>query len=197
MKYCLGFLLSFFLTLSAAAQTISYEEFKALLPLIQKEDYSNAFKKTNQLLSSTTNDSSEMRGIVTYMNIFSAAGMVVANKMTHADFLKNAKKYIGQQLIMSGHPCLDSMGTSLNTLKFFSRNGQLQGITASTDVKATYIFCYEVFKYATPVIPKDLIGQTVRCGGILESVEVNPNNSKVWIGRLVIKDAFARTLMPK
>ena len=197
MKLIVTFLFALFFSNAVTAQSISYEDFKAILPLLQKEEYKKIFEKTNVLLGKTVDDSSEMRGIVNYMNIFSAAGMVTQHKMTHADFLKNAKKFIGHRLVMAGHPCMDSSGTGFNTLRFVTKDGLLQGHTASTNIAATAIFCFEEFKYATPVNPKDFIGQTVRCGGILENVEVNPNDSLGWISRLFIKEAFIRSLMPQ
>jgi hypothetical protein len=197
MKFLVTICFTLFFTTAVTAQSISYEDFKTILPLLQKEDFKKVFEKTNHLLANTIDDSSEMRGIVNYMNIFSAAGMVTLRKMTHADFLKNAKRFIGQRLVMAGHPCMDSSGTGFNTLRFETTNGQVRGHTASTNIAATAIFCFEEFKYATPVNPKDFIGLTVRCGGILENVEVNPNNSLGWISRLFIKEAFIRSLMPQ
>ena len=33
----------------------------------------------------------------------------------------------------------------------------------------------------------------VRCGGILKGIEFNPNESKIWIMRLTVTDAFVRS----
>ena len=164
---------------------------------MQKEDFKGAFDKTSQLLSSTVNDSSDLRGIVTYMNIFSAAGMVTLDQMTQADFLKNANKYVGQRLVMSAHPFIDSSSQAYNSLKLVTVDGQLQGMTITANNKKTNILCFEYFKYADPINSSELIGKNVRCGGTLESLEVNPNGSKIWISRLHISNAFARDMTPR
>jgi hypothetical protein len=197
MKFILTFLLPLIIATTAYGQNISYEEFRAVIPFLQKEDFKAAFEKTNQLLSSSQSDSSDLHAIVTYMNIFSAAGMVTVGQMTHAEFLKNANKYVGQRLVMSAHPCIDSTSQGYNSLKFVTVDGQLQGTTVAANSKKTSILCFEYFKYSEPVNPAELIGKNVRCGGSLESVEVNPNNSTIWISRLHIVNAFAREMTPR
>ena len=106
MKYLISIFL-LFLVVSSKAQVITYDDFKEVIPFLQKEDYKRAFEKTKQFLSSTENDSSNLRGVVTYMNIYSATGMVTKDQMTHSEFLKIATQFIGQRVVMSGHPYVD------------------------------------------------------------------------------------------
>ena len=194
MKLILTILFSLTIATTSFGQVITYVDFKSVIPFLQKEDFIGAFDKTNQLLTSTQNDSSDLRGIIVYMNIFSAAGMVTLDKMTHADFLKSANKFVGQRLVMSAHPCIDSSSQGYNSLKFVTVDGQLQGMTISANNKKINILCFEYFKYADPLNPSELIGKNVRSGGTLASVEVNPNNSKIWISRLHLDNAFAREM---
>lgn len=197
MKFISILLLPLIISSVSYCQAISYEEFKTVIPLLQTEDFKGAFEKTSQLLNTTQNDSSDLRGIVTYMNIFSAAGMVSLDQMTHADFKKNANKYVGHRLVMSAHPCIDSSAQGYNSLKFVSIDGALQGMTITSNNKKTSILCFEYFKYADAVDPSTLIGKNIRCGGTLASVEVNPNNSTIWISKLHIENAFAREMRPR
>lgn len=193
MKYCIGIFI-LLVSVTAGAQVISYDDFRELIPFLQKEDYKGAFEKTSHLLSSTQNDSSDLRGIVTYMNIYSAAGMVTKDQMTHSQCFKNAKKYIGQRLVMSGHPYVDSSSHAFNSIKFITKDGILQGATVTANGAGTNILCFEYFTYAQTINPADFVGKQVRCGGTLRSVEVNENNSKIWVLRLYINDAFAREM---
>ena len=197
MKYILTLLFHIIVAKTSYGQVITYDDFKSVIPFVQKEDFKIAFKKTTELLKTTENDSSDLRGIVTYMNIFSAAGMVTLDQMTHADFFKNANKYIGQRLVMSAHPCIDSSSQGDNSLKFATVDGQIQGMTITNNNKKTNILCFEYFKYKDVIIPSELIGKNIRCGGTLEKIEVNPNNSKIWISRLHITNAFAREMTPR
>ncbi|SKC86944.1 hypothetical protein [Ohtaekwangia koreensis] len=190
-------IVSVFLSGALSAQVISHGDFQMVVPFLQQEDFKGAFEKTNQLLTTTKNDSSDVRGIVTYMNIFSAAGMVTLDQMTFEDFQTNANKYIGHRLVMPAHPCIDSTALGYNTLKFVMHNGLLKGMTTTANKSKSTILCFEYFVYAEPVNPSQLLGRTVRCGGILESVEINPNKSKIWISRLHIRNAFARPMGKK
>jgi len=197
MKIILALVAPFILATTTYGQVISYDDFKTVIPFLQKEDFKGAFERTNQLLNTTQNDSSDLRGIVTYMNIFSAAGMVSLDQMTHDDFLKNANKYVGQRLVMSAHPCIDSTAIGFNSLQFRMSGEKLQGSTTSANNSKTSILCFEYFKYAEEINPADFIGKNVRCGGTLESVEVNPNKSTIWISRIFIANAFARIMTPR
>ena len=194
MKTILTLLMAFIFAATAKSQVITYDDFRSLIPFLQKEDFKGAFEKSTQLLSSTQNDSSDLRGIVTYMNIFSAAGMVSLGQMNYDDFKKAANKHIGQWIVMSAHPCVDSTANAFNSLKFVTREGKLMGSTTSTNFAKTSILCFEYFDYHDPIDPAALIGKMVRCGGVLKSVETNANESTIWIARLHISDAFARNM---
>jgi hypothetical protein len=195
MKFLLTLLLPIIFSTTILAQVVTYEDFKTVIPFLEKEDFKSAFKKTGKLLTSTQNDSSDMRAIVTYMNIFSAAGMVALDQMTHDDFIKNANQYLGQRIVMSAHPCIDSSAHGYNSLQFVTKDEVMQGMTITSNNAKTTILCFEYFKYSDPINPSDFIGKDVRCGGILESVEVS--KSKIWISRLHVKDAFARESKPR
>jgi hypothetical protein len=197
MKFLLAISFALIAATSTYSQVITYDDFKTVIPYMQQEDYKGAFDITDKLLKSTQNDSSDLRGIVIYMNILSAAGMVGLELKTHDDFLKIATGYIGQWVVMSAHPCIDSTKHGLNTLVLTMKDGHWQGSTTSTNIAGSQIFCFEYFKYAEPIDPSALIGKIVRCGGILEAVEINPNKSRVWISRLHIANAFARVTTPR
>ena len=186
-----------FLTISSNTfgQTITYEDFKEVIPFLQKEDFKSAYEKTNKLLKSTTNDSSDLRGIITYMNIFSASGMVTLDQMTYEEFEESTKKFIGQYVVMSAHPCIDSSAKGYNSIQFINNDsGELEGMTITSNKQMTNILCFEYFDYEEEINPNELIGKNVRNGGILSSIEINPNKSKIWIARLRVKNAFARVM---
>ncbi|WP_290789822.1 hypothetical protein [Flavihumibacter sp. UBA7668] len=194
MKIILMLLFPLIFSTDSYGQVISYNDFKSVIPILQKEDFKGAFDRTSKLQSTTQNDSSDLHGIITYMNLFSSAGMVTHDQMTHADYFKNAKKYIGHRLVMSSHPCIYSSATGYNSLQFVTIDGELIGKTIATNNAKTTIICFEYFTYTDQINPSEFIGKNVRCGGTLNSVEVNPTNSKVWISRLYIGNAFVRAL---
>jgi hypothetical protein len=194
-KIILSVLSSLTIATSSFGQSLTYDDFKEVIPFLQKEDFKGAYEKTSKLLKSTENDSSDLRGIVTYMNIFSATGMVTLDQMTYEEFEIATKKLIGQYVVMSAHPCIDSSSKGFNSIQFLTNDkGQLEGMTITSNSKKTNILCFEYFDYTDKINPSDMIGKNVRCGGTLNSIEVNPNKSKIWVARLRISNAFARIM---
>ena len=64
MRSILTLLLPLIVATTSSGQVVTYEDFKSVIPLLQKENFKGAFDKTRQVLSSTQNDSSDLRGIV-------------------------------------------------------------------------------------------------------------------------------------
>lgn len=195
MKSLTVLLFPILFTINLFGQTITYDDFKTVIPYLQKEDFKGAYEKTSQLLESTKNDSSDLRGIVTYINIFSACGLVSLDQMSFETFEKNTRKFLGQYVVMSAHPCIDTTLRAFNSVQFhFKENGKFEGSTTTSNNQKTSILCFEYFEYAEDIVPSNFIGKNVRNGGILTKIEPNPNKSKIWIARLRIKNAFVRAL---
>jgi len=197
-KIFLNLLVSFFITATTYGQKITYDDFKGVIPFLQKEDFKGAYEKTSALLKLTANDSSDLRGIVTYMNIFSATGMVMLDQMTFDEFEKVTKAFVGQYVVMSAHPCIESSAKGFNSLQFITNDsGKLEGMTITSNNQKTTILCFEYFEYAEDIKPSELIGKNVRCSGVLSFIEINPNKSKIWIARLRVKNAIAKVMVPR
>lgn len=183
---------------SAFGQTITYENFNEVIPFLQKEDFKGAYEKTSQLLSTTTDDGSDLYGIVTYMNIFSAANMIILDQMTYEEFEKVTKKFVGQYVVMPGHPYLDSSKVGYNSIQFKKNDkGDFEGMVVTSNSSRTSMLCFEYFDFKDKITPTDFIDKNVRCGGILKSIEINPNKSKLWVSKLHISEAFARVMEPR
>lgn len=181
------------------AQELTYEDFKSIIPFLKTEDYKGAFDRSRELLNSTKPDTTDIRAQVSYMNIYSSAGMVTLKQMSHQEFGDNLKKFIGKKLKMPGHPCLDSIAKApFNSFQFLKDDaGQLQGYTMVANKEKVNILLFEYYNFKDAYDAEDFIGNNVRCGGILESYEVNPNKSLIWIGRLHISNAYVRRFAPK
>jgi hypothetical protein len=189
--------LFFFLLLAltgskAFSQGITEEEFKSIIPDLNAGRYEPAFIKAKMLLATRVNDSSDLRGIVGYITLFAGAGAVSQEKMTHDDLRTWARSLVGQRLVMPAHPCVDSARNSFNALRFFTKDDGYEGMVISSNSDKTSILCFEYYAFDHPVPVRDFIGHTVRTGGWLKSVEINPNNSKVWIARLQLVSSFVR-----
>jgi len=174
------------------AQTISYDDFKSIIPSLQKEDWSSAFNTSKNLLEAAPNDSSDFKAIVIYINIFSAAGMVTEGKMTYDELEQNIMKFKGQRILMSAHPVSENESNTLNQTMFSEIDSHFEGFTSATNAKGTNIFCFEKFYFNDKLNLKKLKKSIVRCGGTLDKIELNPNKSMIWIVRLTVTDAYVR-----
>jgi len=185
-------------SLNFFAQELTYEDFKSIIPFLKTEDYKGAFNKSQELLNSTKPDTTDIRAQISYMNIYSSAGMVTLEQMSHKDFGENLKKFIGKKLRMPGHPCLDSIAKApFNSFQFLKNDKkELHGYTMVANTKKINILLFEYYDFKDKYNPEDFIGNNVRCGGILESFEVNSNKSLIWIGRLHISNAYVRRFTP-
>lgn len=173
-------------------QTLTYDDFKSLIPYLKTEDWKSAFKESSKLLKSADKDTSEFHAIILYINIFSAAGMVTEEQMTYKELEKNVMKYQGQKIIMSAHPVTTKDG-ALGQLKFEVNDSTNTAFTSATNSKGVNILCFEKFIFKDEINLDDFPEKSfVRCGGTLEKIETNPNKSMIWILRLTVKEAFAR-----
>ncbi len=192
MKFFLTALILTSVFFKSSAQIITYDNFKSLIPHLQKEDWKTAFEESSKLIKSTEKDTSDFKAIVVYINILSAAGMVTKKEMTFKQLEKAILNFKGQKIIMSAHPITIKDG-ALNQTKFSVSDTTNEAFTAATNDKGTNILCFEKFLFKEKITLDEFSEKSfVRCGGILEKIETNPNKSVVWILRLTVKEAFAR-----
>jgi hypothetical protein len=193
------YLTTFFLFMYAAlsAQELSQDDFKSLIPYLQKQDYKGAFEKSEALLEKSAADTSDAHAQIAYVNVYASAGMVTVDQMTHKDFEKNIKQFIGQKMKMPGHPYVeDTVKVAFNSFKLIRDKEKVKGFTMTANQKKTNILLFEYYNFEQAPDPKDFAGKTVRTSGILESYEVNPNASKTWIARLQFAKPRVNVFIP-
>jgi hypothetical protein len=98
---------------------------------------------------------------------------------------------------MSGHPCIETTATGMNSFQFTEENGKQQGTTISTNKAKTNILLFEYYHFPEIQNPEDYVGKTVRCGGILDRFEISPTQSKIWIARIHLTQATINFFVPR
>lgn len=95
---------------------------------------------------------------------------------------------------MPAQPVTTKSG-SLNQVKFEVNDSTNKAFIAATNSKGINILCFENFAFQDKINPNDFPEKSlVRCGGTLEKIETNPNQSLIWILRLSIDNAFVRKM---
>lgn len=187
-------LLLAFVVQTSFAQTLSYEDFKTLVPSLKKEAWATVYQDSQVLLDNAPQDTSDFHAIILYIHLYAGAGMVSESQLSYEELQANALNYQGQRVIMAAHPVVDADG-GLNQTSIDEENGKYTAFTSAANGKGTSIFCFEKFTFSKKIkIKKFPVGSFVRCGGTLEKIEFNPNQSKIWIMRLTVSDAFIRKL---
>jgi hypothetical protein len=170
---------------------VTRADFQQLIPYLKKEDWKPIYKKSGALLASNPGDTSEMHAMMVYIRLFSGAGLVSQGKMRYKKLKEEVMPLVGQEILMAAHPFIKKEG-ALNTTSFSNEGQQWKAFSAAANQSGTNILCFENFLLIKAPIPfKEKT--FVRCGGILKSIEFNPNESNIWIMRLNVEEAFVRS----
>lgn len=191
-KSILLFLLCFATFQISQAQKITQEDYKSIIPFLQAEDWKSAYKMSSKLLEKASADTSEYKTMVVYFNIYAAAGMTSENKMNRNKLKEVVDKYKGQPIFMAGHLASKDGKNTLNKTFLSTTDGKSNGFTIVTN-RALKIILLEDIALTKQIDPAFYAGSTVRCGGILKELEVNPDkNNNDWIIKLTISNGFIR-----
>ena len=176
------------------AQVLTYTDFKKLVPALTQEDWKTAYKQSGELLASVKDDSTEIHAMVVYIHLYAGAGMVASKQMSYKKLRKEVMRYKGQKIVMAAHPITTKDG-ALNQTQLTCNDTACAAYSAAANKNGTTIFCFEKFTLKEKIQPEYFPARTVvRCGGQLENIELNPNESLIWIMRLTVTDAFVRAL---
>jgi hypothetical protein len=121
------------------------------------------------------------------MLLFSSAGKVTMGKMSYEELQRIADPFVGLEVQLPYGQILRECRGNLSAI-CFSNAGNHDVTVASTNKKGTYIHAFvytslqQKFDYDAHL---EEIG-TVR--GAVESIQFNPNQSKLWIMRVFLKD---------
>lgn len=181
-----------FSTLSAQ---ISREDVLPLFQQLGEQDFKEARKTSRQLLKKFDKDTSQMMGIVRYAFLFSSAALVSEGKMGYRQLKSQASRLEGEFILMAGHPTkTDTTKLAYNTNTLKMSKGRAQCMTITANKNQTSIYFFEYFDFKDDIDIKSLDGKNTRCGGTLDKIEFNHNESTIWIMRLRIKDAVIREM---
>jgi len=170
---------------------ITRADFQQLIPDLKKEDWKPVYKKSGALLTANPSDTSEMHAIMVYIRLFSGAGLVSEGKMSYKKLKEEVMPLVEQNILMAAHPFNKKEG-SLNSTSFSKEGKEWKAFSAAANQRGTNILCFENFSLIQAPLPfKEKT--FIRCGGILKSIEFNPNESNVWIMRLNVEGAFVRS----
>lgn len=170
------------------SESLSEKEWEKLYSALEADDWEKSAELSQQYLARLKNDDPEKTlARLRYMLLFSSAGKVALGQMSYEELQKVADPLVGQEVQLPYgkifRDCRGNMGALC-----FTPKGNHDLTVASTNRKGTHIHAFvytdlrEKFDYDANL---EKIA-TVR--GVIKSIEYNPNQSKIWIMRVLLKD---------
>lgn len=180
------------LGLQMAQAQITKEDYKSLIPHLQKEDWKAAYKASAKLLSNAQSDTSEYKQMVAYFNIYAAAGMTADGKMKREKLQELVAKFKGEKIFLAGHIASRDMRNTLNKTFISTGDATSSAVTSVTNSKLQPLMLEQV-TFNQKLDLEFYFGTTVRCGGVLSDFEINQDQAnKEWLVKLFVTEGFIR-----
>jgi len=185
-------LLSAFLTVQSqetpVSQTLSEQELEKLVSALNAQDWEKSAELSQQYLTRIkTEDAEKLAARLRYILLFSSAGKVTVGKMSYDELKKVADPFVGHEVQLPYGKIIRECRGNLGALCFNPKESH-DVTVASTNRTGTYIHAFvytdlrEKFDYDAH------LGKIGTVRGVVDSIEYNPNQSKVWIMRVFLKD---------
>jgi hypothetical protein len=174
---------------------ISRQDVLPLFSHLGKEEFKQSYQLADKLLRKFDADTTHLMGIVRYALLYSGASLIAKDELTYKALRQDVKRVKGRFILMTGHPTTtDSTQKAYNTNTLRYENGKVKGATITTSKGNTAIYFFEYFDFKDVFDIASVAQSNTRCGGILNEIEFNPNQSNIWIMRLHIREAVLTRL---
>lgn len=175
---------------SLVSAQIADDDFNKIFPFIKSENWKKAYKASSKLLKEVSdNDTTDNAGFARFLTLYAAAGMVKEGNMEYSDLQVIADQMKGRNFISAYYVASMNPQNTLNKTLFTNFDGLNKGFTIVTTLKGKIIFYIE-YDIVKKIIPKELHGTMVSCGGNIIDIELNPDKKTDWILKIKVADAF-------
>lgn len=175
----------------ATVDKISEIEWNEIVKAVSLEDWN----KTSLLVSAAmkklkTDNEDKQLARLRYFSLYSLAGKVMQEKATFSELEKTADSFIGQDFLMPSREIVADCVKKLNYICPVPENDKALRVT-TINKEATSIISFEYVQLPQKFDVETNSGKQVFLGGNLKKIELNPNNSTVWIMRLSFENGIA------
>lgn len=188
-----GILFSFLLfsTFCMSAQQIQRDDMLSLYRSLSIKNWDSAYIKANALIKKFPTDSSDFKATINYALILSAAGKVSNHTMSYPELRQTAKSIMGKHIMMPAHfITTDTLSVAPSITVLNDNNGRSKGTTIIKNAEGNTVLCFEDFEFKEQLDLASFKNAKYRCGGKLNTVEINSYMDDIWIMRLRITDAI-------
>jgi hypothetical protein len=163
-------------------------EWNEIVKAMSAEDWD----KTLMLVSASfkklkTDNSDKQLSRLRYFYLYSLAGKITQGKSTFAELEKSANSLIGQNFLMPSREIASDCVKKLNYICPVTDSEKSLRVTAINNAATSILsFEYIQMKEKLDVIANN--GKQVFLEGTLKKIQLNPNNSTVWVMRLFFEN---------
>ena len=173
---------------TAVSQTLSGQEWEKLFSALEAEDWEKSAELSKQYLAKIKSEDSEKSlARLRYMLLFSSAGKVTLGKMSYDELKTVAEPLVGQEVQLPYGEIIKECRGKLGAI-CFTPKGSHDVSVASTNGKGTYIHAFVYTALREKFDYEAHLGEFATVRGVVESIQYNPNQSKIWIMRVSLKD---------
>ena len=170
------------------SQALTEQDWAKLISVLETEDWEKSAELSKQYLARLKSDDAEKSlARLRYMLLFSSAGKVASGQISYEELQKVADPLVGQEVQLPYGEIIKECRGNFRAL-CFTPKGNHDVTVASSNRKATRIHAFvytdlrEKFDYDAH------LGKIGTVRGVVESIQYNPNQSKIWIMRILLKD---------
>lgn len=183
------------MAMTASAQTktsleLSDKQWQDLFAALNAEDWNTAFDLSDKYLKLLKDtDEADSVAKLRYMYLYAAAGKVSAGNMSYEELEQNVKNFVGKKIVFHYRQIADKCQGKFNLI-CASDDAMNKAVTAATNRKGTSIFAFEYVQLKEDFDFAKHKGEIATIGGIVKSIEPNPNKSKLLIMRIYVSDGY-------
>ncbi|HEU4769569.1 MAG TPA: hypothetical protein VFS77_19540 [Pyrinomonadaceae bacterium] len=185
-------LLGAFLTVNSqqapVSQALNEQQWEKLFSALEAEDWEKSAELAKQYLAKLkTDDAQKSMARLRYMLLFSSAGKVTAGKMSYEELKKVVDPLVGTEVQLPYGKIIQDCHGNFGAL-CLTPKGSRDVTVASANQTGTNIHAFVYTDLTGEIDSEALLGKFGAVRGVVESIQYNPNQSKIWLMRVFLKD---------
>lgn len=184
-------LLALFIPITVLAQSkiLIDPDFETLMVALDDEEFTTAFNMATKLLDkSSSND--EAVPLIRYLYLEAALGKTSKGAMSYQTLKEKMNRIVGKEL--STKPRLVVSNCTDRVFNPICKGDEPNTLFSSlSNPDGTTIYLFEQYKNVSDDKFQLILGKEIVLSGFLESFELNPRESGVWIMRVTFNDVGA------
>jgi hypothetical protein len=166
---------------------LSEQELEKVISALQKEDWKEAAGLSKQYLAKLQKEDADPAvAVLRYMLLFSSAGQVALGEMTYDQLQTVVNPMVGKEVQLPfGKIVTVCHG---NGSICFPANGNFDVSVVLVNNKGTHIHSFVYANLQEKFDHASHLGEFATVRGIVDSIQLNPNRSTIWITRVFLKN---------